>query len=118
VVSTARQEFNVKRQFADIIATVNLFPTDAGGRRGPTPDGKFNCLMTIDENNFDVRLHLEGTGSMSPGQTARVPVSFLDLERARKYCSVGKKFLLREINTIGDGVIDETAFLDDSATNR
>ena len=108
----------MKNQLADIIATVNLFPTDAGGRRGPTPDEKFNCMMTIDQKNFDVRLHLHGIGSISPGQTATVPISFFDRENARKYCSVGKKFLLREINTIGEGVIDEMAFLDDRVVPR
>ncbi len=107
------QRCNVKNQLADIIATVNFFPTDAGGRRGPTPGGKFNCLMAINEKNFDVRLHLEGTGAISPGQTARVPISFLDREQAKKYCSIGKTFILREVSPIGDGVIDEMAFLDD-----
>jgi hypothetical protein len=102
----------VKHQPADITATVNFIPTDAGGRRGPTPGGKFNCLMVIDENNFDVRLHLEGTGPISPGQTARVPISFLDLEQAKKYCSVGKTFILREVRPIGRGVIEEIAFFD------
>lgn len=108
----------MKNQLADIIATVNLFSTDKGGRCGPTPNEKFNCLMTIDEKNFDVRLHLEGIGSISPGQTVRVPVSFLDREHAKKYCSVGKKFLLREITTIGDGIIDEIVFLDDGVATR
>lgn len=101
----------MKNQLADIIATVTLFPTDAGGRRGPTPDGKFSCLMIIDEKNLDVRLHLEKIGSISPGQTVRVPISFLDREYAQTYCSVGKKFFLREVNIIGDGVIEEIAFV-------
>ena len=106
----------MKNQLADIIAIVHLFPTDAGGRHGPTPGGKFNCLMVIGGKNFDVRLHLESTGPLSPGQTARVPISFLDREHAKKYCSVGKGFILREVNPIGDGVIVEVAFLDDAAT--
>ena len=101
----------MKNQIADIIATVSLFSTDAGGRRGPTPDGKFNCLMVIDEKNFDVRLHLESTGAVWPGQTAKVPISFLDREHAKKYCSVGRTFILREVSPIGNGVIDEVAFL-------
>ncbi len=108
-----KQRCDVKNQLADIIATVNLFPTDATGRHGPTPEDKFNCIMVIDEKNFDVRLHLEGTGAISPGQTASVPISFLAREHAKKYCSIGKKFILREIKPIGDGVIDEMVFLDD-----
>jgi hypothetical protein len=73
----------VNNQLSDIIATISLLSTEAGGRRGPTPDGKFNCLMTIDEKNLDVRLRLERTGSLSPGQTATIPISFLDLEYAK-----------------------------------
>jgi hypothetical protein len=66
--------------------------------------------MTIDEQNFDVRLHLEDVGSISPGQKARIPISFLNLKLARKHCSLGKRFSLREAKVIGDGVIDETLF--------
>jgi hypothetical protein len=107
---------SVKNQIADIIVTVTLFPTEAGGRRGPTPAQSFNCMMEIDTRNFDVRLNLDGIGSISPGQTAIVPVSFLDPERARKCCSVGKKFLLRELGVIGGGVIDKIIFDDSVAT--
>jgi hypothetical protein len=63
--------------------------------------------MVIDENNFDVRLHLEEMGAISPGQTAKIPIRFLDRENAKKHCNVGKKFSLREIVLIGNGVIDE-----------
>jgi hypothetical protein len=104
----------VKGQFGEIIARVRLFLADAGGRGGPTPSDKFGCLMVIDEKNFDVRIHLEQIGSISPGQTAKVLVSFLDWECARKYCSVGKKFFLRELKTVGDGVIEEIRFLGNS----
>ena len=95
---------------ADVTATVFLFPTDAGGRSGPTPASTFNCLMVIDEINFDVRLHLEETGAISPGQTVQVPISFLTPEQARQYCSVGKEFLLREISLIGKGKIEAVVF--------
>ena len=90
----------VKNQLADITATVNFFSTDAGGRHGPTPSVKFNCLMAIDEKNFDVRLHLEQTGPISPRQTARVPISFLNREHAKKFYSIGTTFTLREVGPI------------------
>jgi hypothetical protein len=69
--------------------------------------------MVVGEINLDVRLHLEGTGAISPGQTAKVPISFLDREYAKKYCAVGTTFVLREVRPIGDGVIDEVTFPDD-----
>ena len=108
------QRCDVKSQLADIIATVNLLSTDAGGRQGLTPAEKFNCILVIDERNFDVRLHLDRTGAISPGQTATVPISFLDREYAREYCSIGKTFILREVSQIGSGVVDKV-LLDGSA---
>ncbi len=94
----------------DIIAKITLFRTDAGGRQGPTPDKKFNCLVKIDDAYFDVRLNLEKTGAISPGQTVRVPVNFLDRESARGHCSIGKRFFLKEFNIIGDGTIEDVVF--------
>jgi hypothetical protein len=95
----------MKKKSADIIATVNLFPSNAGGRRGPTPDGKFHCMITMDQQNFDVRLDLEDIGSISPGQTVKVPICFLDPEHAKKHWAIGKAFTLREGKIIGDGII-------------
>jgi hypothetical protein len=103
----------VENQRGDIIVSLELLPTDNGGRRGPTPAGHFNCLMTIDDQNFDVRLHLEKVGSISPGQKTRVPISFLNPKLARKHCSVGKRFSLREAKVIGDGTIKEILFSDE-----
>lgn len=81
------------------------------------PLGHFNCVMTIDEHNFDVRLHLESVGSISPGQKVRVPISFLDLKLAKQHCSVGKTFTLREDRVIGEGVIETTLFSDTRASD-
>jgi hypothetical protein len=108
----------VGSQRGDFVVSLNLFPTDDGGRHGPTPAGHFNCLMTIDEQNFDVRLHLESVGSISPGQQARVPISFLNLKLARKHCSVGQRFSLRESKVIGDGVIEEILFPNESVMHQ
>lgn len=75
--------------------------------------------MTIDEQNFDVRLHLEKIGSISPGQKiTRVPISFLNLKLARKHCSVGKRFSLREVKVIGDGIIEEMLFSNESEMHQ
>jgi hypothetical protein len=98
----------------DILATVTFYPTDAGGRRGPTPAKWFGCIITMDEQNyFDVRLLLEHTGPVAPGQTVTVPIKFLDLENAKTSCAVRRKFFIREINFIGEGIIEELSFLND-----
>jgi hypothetical protein len=91
----------------DIIAVVHLYETAADSRRGPTPADQFRCIMVIDDRNFDVQLDLRDAGRLHPGETRAVPVKFLDWECARKSCRSGKPFLLREIRTIGEGVIQE-----------
>jgi hypothetical protein len=108
----------VENQRGDIIVSLDLLPTDSGGRRGPTPAGHFNCLMTIDDQNLDVRLHLEKVGSIFPGQKTRVPISFLNPQLARKHCSVGKRFSLREAKIIGDGIIEEMLFSNKSVMHQ
>jgi hypothetical protein len=90
----------------DVEASLTLLTKDSGGRLGPTAAGRFGCLMVVDGKNFDVRLHLDNVGSIAPGQTVRVPVSFLDWENAKGHCVLGKRFHLREIKTIGEGVIE------------
>jgi hypothetical protein len=74
--------------------------------------------MKIDEQNFDVRLHLEKIGSISPGQKTRVPISFLNLKLARKHCSVGKRFSLREAKVIADGIIEEILFSNENVMHQ
>ena len=96
----------MKNGLGDLAVTLSLFPTDKGGRLGPTPNVWFGCLMVIDGKNFDVRLDLREVGSISPGQTVNVPVSFLDWEFAKDYCTLGKKFFLREVHMIGEGLIE------------
>jgi hypothetical protein len=91
----------------DIVATVHLYETAAGGREGPTPPAKFRCIMVIDDKNFDVQLDLDGTGRLRPGETGTVAVKFLDWEHASKSCRRGKSFQLRELRTIGEGVVQE-----------
>jgi hypothetical protein len=60
---------------------------------------------------FDVRIILERTGPIAPGQTVRAPIKFLDLQNARGSLAVGSKFLIRDLNFVGEGVIDELCFL-------
>jgi hypothetical protein len=90
----------------DIVAEIDMLASDQGGRLGPTPEGKFNCIMQMDEWNFDVRLDLADVGSLVPGQQLRVPIKFLDPVSTKLYCSVGRKFSLRELRKIGSSTIE------------
>lgn len=95
------------RNAPDVIAKIRLLPTSEGGRTGATPEDRFNCIMTIGEKNFDVRLDLHRTGALRPGQEAIVPVSFYDPEFAKNFIQAGQGFKLREARVIGDGFIEE-----------
>jgi hypothetical protein len=92
----------------DIIATVVFFPTENGGRRYATPDDHFNCMAQIDNEVFDVRLILDEHGPIYPGGGGRVPVRFLYPERAKAFFPAGARFLLRELEPIGEGVVEKS----------
>jgi hypothetical protein len=92
---------------ADILAEVHLLPTENGGRRGPTPADKFGCPVGIGSEFFDMRIDLSGIGSLSPGQTARVPIKFLRPDFVLPLLRVGSEFTLWEGRTIGHGRVIE-----------
>jgi hypothetical protein len=103
-------QFSARLCVREIFATVNFLSIADGGRKPPMPKDWLECIMEIGGRHFDVRLHFDNTGALSPGQTARVPISLLYLEDAREHCSVGKTFLLRQGDVIGKGVIDGVIF--------
>ncbi len=92
---------------ADILAEDHLLPTESGGRRGPTLADKFGCPVGIGSEFFDMRIDLSSTGSLSPGQTARVPMAFLRPDFVLPLLHVGSEFTLWEGRTIGHGRVIE-----------
>src|SRR5262249_11317942 len=90
---------------ADIIAHVWLYPTAYGGRQGPTPKDTFGCLLELNGGCFDCRLLLTETGPLSPGQQADVPIKFLNFDLVKDQLVPGKKFFLRERQTIAAGEV-------------
>jgi hypothetical protein len=100
----------MKNRRGDIIASVTFRSTKAGGRDGPTPPDELRCIMTIGGENLSVVLHLDETGSVAPGQSVRVPISFYFLDHAKEHCVIGTPFTLRDHRIIADGVIDEILF--------
>ena len=95
----------VKETAWDIVADVRFFPTEAGGRHSPTPPDRFSCIFEIDDKFFDCRLHLAEVGSISPGESARVPIQFLSPELVRPRLSIGTEFHLKEFGRIAHGVV-------------
>lgn len=91
----------------DIIATVRLYVTDAGGRKGHTPPEVFGCLFTFEGEKFDCRLLLQEVGPLAPGASTKVPVAFLYPELIKPRLKVGSRFTLWEMKAIGDGIVEE-----------
>jgi hypothetical protein len=83
-----------------ILAEIRLLPTEAGGRKGPTPPDVFVCQMGGGEY-FEMRMDLSSIGSLSPGSTARVPIRFSHPEYINFLIQVGTEFALSEIGESG-----------------
>lgn len=84
-----------------------FYRTEDGGREGPTPSDKFGCLFELNGEYFDCRLLLQGLGSLSPGQSATVPIKFLNSDLLKHRLSVTQSFHLWDGKIIADGEIQE-----------
>lgn len=89
----------------DAIADVSMIPTELGGRDAATPSGWFGCPMILPGLNLDVRLRL--AKPLSPGESRRVDLFFLDPDLAAARLQPGTRFHLWELRIIGSGVIRE-----------
>jgi hypothetical protein len=90
---------------SDIIADVTLYPTERGGRRGPTPAEWFGCPCTPrlePPDYWDCRLYYEAP--IQPGETRRVAVKFLSKEAIPIFRSAGR-FYLWEGRIIGEAIV-------------
>jgi hypothetical protein len=90
-----------------ILAEVRLLPTEAGGRKEPTPPDVFVCRIGSG-GEFEMALDLSDIGSLSPGSTARVPIRFSRPEYINPLIQVGTEFSLNdEVGKIGAGKVLE-----------
>lgn len=92
---------------ADIIATIQFYSTEAGGRRGSTPATIFKCPLEFEGEKFDCGLHLKDSGPLAPGAKATVPITFLYPELIKSRLKAGSRFTLWEMRTIAEGIVDE-----------
>ena len=93
----------------DAVAVVRFLATDEGGRKSATPSISFGCPMSLHGKLYDCRLLLQEVGPISPGETATVPIKFLDWSAVAAIVRSGDTFELREGRTIGAGEIVEVA---------
>lgn len=91
----------------DLTADVTLYPTERGGRRGPTPTGWFGCLGKLaaeEPRGWDCRILLHGTG-LRPGETRRADVIMLGGAEATGVLHDAGRFLLWEGHVIGEASV-------------
>jgi hypothetical protein len=89
------------------IADVTLYPTEQGGRRGPTPPDRFGCPCKAAKDDlqaWDCRIMLNGA-AMKPGETRRVEIMFLSPNEAVPAFRKAGKFYLWEGHIIGEGTL-------------
>ena len=91
----------------DILAELTFFPSEKGGRRGPTPSDAFGCPVGFEGQNFDIRFDLSPVGQVSPGSTVHVKGQFLSPHLIKPRLKVGSTFTLWELGTIGEGRVLE-----------
>jgi hypothetical protein len=90
-----------------ILAEITLFKTSEGGRLNPTPPNSYRCPALIKDEYHDIRFDLSLHGSISPGDSAVVPASFLDPASVVSKLTVGISFLLWETRAIGKAKVNE-----------
>jgi hypothetical protein len=91
----------------DFVASVRFYPTDEGGREGPTPGRLFRCPLEFEGERFDCGLLLDAIGPLEPGMCASVPVSLLAPQLLKSRLRVGSRFTLWELGTIAEGTVEE-----------
>jgi hypothetical protein len=69
--------------------------------------GRIGCILIIDDESFEGVITLDGVGPIQPGQTVRVPIELLRPGLAEHRLAVGRRFLLREIDIVGEGEIED-----------
>lgn len=89
----------------DIIAIVELYPTEEGGRNSPTPPHQFRCIFVLGDENYDCLLSLGKTGALYPGHTYEIPIKFLRPDLIVESLTVGRKFYLRDLRLIAEGEV-------------
>jgi hypothetical protein len=88
-----------------ITAKISLLTTEKGGRQNSVITDKLHCMFDLNGELFDCRISLLGVGSLHPGQSAELPISFLSPQTVIPKLKIGTQFKLREMRIIGEGMV-------------
>ncbi len=91
----------------DIIAEIHFLPTESGGRKQPTPSGRFGCPFLFEGEYFDCVMFLDDIGSIAPGSTVTLPIWFLSPSLIKPRLNLGSAFDLWELRVIANGTVLE-----------
>lgn len=87
-----------------IKAAIALIPTEAGGRKGPTPKDNWRCILKLNDEYMDCLMTLAPGHVIFPGGRGEVEIQFLDPKRAMLFTS-GATFEVWEGGVIGTGMV-------------
>lgn len=99
---------------ADIIARVNFFKTEEGGRKGPTREDWFGCPCKINGKLYDCRLFLYDIGKVFPGDIVTVPIKFLFSKNVMAFLKVNNKIELWDGRVFASGTVEEILYTPES----
>lgn len=89
----------------EALVELRLFPSDAGGRAGPTSSDSWGCPLSIDGDFFDGRFDLSEMEPLRPGDSRVVPVKFLSPDLVRTRIAEGQELRIWEGRFIGEATV-------------
>lgn len=89
----------------DALVELRLFPSEAGGRAGPTLTDWWGCPLSIDGDLFDGRFDLPEMEPLRPGESRVVPVKFLSPDLVRTRIAKGQELRVWEGRFIGEATV-------------
>ena len=95
----------------EIVSEIRFLGTEQGGRQGPTEADWDGCPMQIGEAFHDCRLDLSEHGPISPGETIRLPITFVEPSLVHGRLWPGVAFTLWEGKTVAEGRVVSMRFI-------
>ena len=89
-----------------ILANIDFFPTDEGGRGSPLPKGRVGYVLETGGQNFSCWILNTGAEAIEPGDTAQVEVVLAAPELALPLLKKGSSFVLKDYREIARGVVE------------
>lgn len=89
----------------DALVELRLFPTDSGGRAGPTSTAWWGCPLSIDGDLYDARFDLSEIAPLRPGQSRIVPLKFLNRDLVMPRIAEGQELRVWEGRVIGEATV-------------